>query len=108
MICFFDKGGLKMALKTKNVTKTYDMEVFTDDGLYFGNIEEVMIASNRVYGWRVKATKNSYLTKVLGGAKGVIVPHNLVRAIGDVFIISKNAIPSYEEESQQGQESMEA
>ena len=90
-----------MALKTKNITKTYDMEVFTDDGLYFGNIEEVMIASNRVYGWRVKATKNSYLTKVLGGAKGVIVPHNLVKAVGDVFIISRNAVPSYEDEEQQ-------
>ena len=96
-----------MALKTKNVTKTYDMEVFTDDGLYFGNIEEVMIASNRVYGWRVKATKNSYLTKVLGGAKGVIVPHNLVKAVGDVFIISRNAVPSYEDEEQQKEELMQ-
>jgi len=96
-----------MALKTKNVTKTYDMEVFTDDGLYFGNIEEVMITSNRVYGWRVKATKNSYLTKVLGGAKGVIVPHNLVKAVGDVFIISRNAVPSYEDEEQQKEELMQ-
>jgi len=97
-----------MALKTKNITKTYDMEVFTDDGVYFGNIEEVMIASNRVTGWRVRATKNSYLTKVLGGAKGVIVPHNLVRAIGDVFIISKNAIPSsMEEEATTEKELME-
>ena len=108
MICFAYRGGNKMVLKTKNVTKTYDMEVFTDDGLYFGNIEEVMLSSSKVHGWRIKATKNSYLTKVLGGAKGVIVPHNLVRAVGDVFIISKNEIPSYEEESQQGQESMEA
>jgi len=96
-----------MVLKTRNVTKTYDMEVFTDDGVYFGNIEEVMISSNRVSGWRVKATKNSYLTKVLGGAKGVIVPHNLVRAIGDVLIVSKNAIPSYEEEGQEKEEMVE-
>ncbi len=96
-----------MVLKTRNVTKTYDMEVFTDDGVYFGNIEEVVISSNRVSGWRVKATKNSYLTKVLGGAKGVIVPHNLVRAIGDVLIVSKNAIPSYEEEAQEKEEMVE-
>ena len=96
-----------MVLKTRNITKTYDMEVFTDDGLYFGNIEEVMISSNRVSGWRVKATKNSYLTKVLGGAKGVIVPHNLVKAVGDVFIISKNAIPSYEEAEGQQKEELE-
>ena len=96
-----------MALKTKNVTRTYDMEVFTDDGVYFGNVEEVMIASNRVTGWRVRATKNSYLTKVLGGAKGVIVPHNLVKAVGDVFIISKNAIPSSMEEEGSQKELME-
>lgn len=97
-----------MVLKTRNVTKSYDMEVFTDDGLYFGNIEEAVIASNRVSGWRVRATKNSYLTKVLGGAKGVVVPHNLVKAVGDVFIISKNAIPSYDEnaEAQQKEELM--
>ena len=89
-----------MVLKTRNVTKSYDMEVFTDDGLYFGTIDEAVLASNRVSGWRVRATKNSYLTKVLGGAKGVIVPHNLVKAVGDVFIISKNAIPSYDENSE--------
>ncbi len=83
-----------MALKTKKVTQSYDMRVFTDDGFYFGDIEEAVISSNKVFGWRVKSTKNSYLTKVLGGAKGVIVPHQLVRAVGDVFLISKSAIPS--------------
>jgi sporulation protein YlmC with PRC-barrel domain len=83
-----------MALKTRKVTQSYDMRVFTDDGYYFGDIEEATISSNKVMGWRIKATKNSYLTKVLGGAKGVIVPHQLVRAIGDVFVISKSAIPS--------------
>ncbi|MEK6834632.1 MAG: photosystem reaction center subunit H [Nanoarchaeota archaeon] len=83
-----------MALKTKKVTTTYDMRVFTDDGLYFGDVEEAIVSSNRVFGWRVKSTRNSYLNKVLGGAKGVIVPHQLVRAVGDVFIISKSAIPS--------------
>ena len=83
-----------MALKTKKVTASYDMKVFTDDGLYFGDIEEAVVSSNRIFGWRVKSTRNSYLTKVLGGAKGVIVPHQLVRAVGDVFIISKSAIPS--------------
>ena len=97
-----------MVLKTKNVTKAYDMEVFTDEGMYFGNIEEAVISSNKISGWRVKATKNSYLTKVLGGAKGVVVPHNLVKAVGDVFVISRNAIPSYEEqEEMQGKEEIE-
>jgi len=51
-----------------------------------------------VFGWRVKATKNSFLTKVLGSAKGVIVPHPLVKSIGDIMIISKSAVPSYNPE----------
>jgi len=87
-------------LKTKNITQTINTKVYTDDGFYFGDIEESIISGNKVFGWRVKATKTSYLTKVLGGAKGVIVPHQLVKAVGDVIIISKSAIPSYEEEKE--------
>jgi len=86
-------------LKLKNITDLYDMRVFTDLGDYFGDVEEGIISSNKVFGWKVKATKNSFLSKVLGGAKGVIVPHHMVRAIGDVVIISKAAVPSYEEPS---------
>lgn len=81
-------------LKMKNIKETYEMKVFTDSGDYFGDIEESIITSNKIFGWRIKATKNSFLTKVLGSAKGVIVPHQLVKSIGDVMIISKAAVPS--------------
>ena len=84
-------------LKLKKISDVYEMKVFTDQGEYFGEVEESILASNKVFGWRVRATKSSSLSKVLGGAKGVIVPHQLVKAIGDIMIISKNAIPSYEE-----------
>ncbi len=88
-------------LKMKKITETYDMRVFTDSGDYFGDVEEIILTTSKVFGWRVKATKNSFLNKVLGAAKGVIVPHQLVKSIGDIMIISKSAIPSYnpEEES---------
>ncbi|HLD15617.1 MAG TPA: PRC-barrel domain-containing protein [Candidatus Nanoarchaeia archaeon] len=84
-------------LKLKKISDVYEMKVFTDTGEFFGEVEESILASNKVFGWRVRATKTSSLSKVLGGAKGVIVPHQLVKAIGDIMIISKNAIPSYEE-----------
>ena len=71
------------------------MKVFTDTGDYFGDVEESLLTQNKVFGWRVKATKNSFLNKILGSAKGVIVPHQLVKSIGDVMIISKAAVPSY-------------
>lgn len=81
-------------LKMRRVTDTYDLRVYTDSGDYFGDVEDSIISSNKVFGWKIKATKNSFLSRVLGSAKGVIVPHQLVKSIGDVLIISKNAIPS--------------
>lgn len=88
-------------LKEKNITDAYSMSVYTDSGEYFGDVEEAILALNKVFGWRVKATRNSFLTKTLGGAKGVIVPHQLVKAVGDVMIINKAAIPSYEEKEEE-------
>ena len=85
-------------LKMKKISETYDMRVFTDNGEYFGDVEESILTANKVFGWRVRATKNSFLNKVLGSAKGVIVPHQLVKSIGDIMIISKAAVPSYSEE----------
>ncbi|MBU2640047.1 MAG: PRC-barrel domain-containing protein [Nanoarchaeota archaeon] len=85
-------------LKTKKITDTFEQRVYTDQGEYFGDIEECILTINKVFGWRVKATRGSSLSSLLGGAKGVIVPHQLVKAIGDVMIISKAAIPSYSSE----------
>ena len=81
-------------LKMKRVSQAYDLKVFTDAGDYFGDIEDCIVAGNKISGWKIRATKNSFLSKVLGSARGVIVPHQLVKAIGDVFVISKNAVPS--------------
>ena len=87
-------------LKLKRITNTFDMRVFTDSGDYFGDIEEGILTQTKIFGWKVKATKNSFLAKVLGSAKGVIVPHQLVKAVGDIFIISKTAVPSYPSEEE--------
>ena len=88
-------------LKMEKISNTYNMKVFTDGGEYFGDIEELILTKTRIFGWRVRATKNSYLSKVLGSAKGVIVPHQLVKSVGDVMIISKAAVPSYSPEDDQ-------
>ena len=83
-------------LKLKKVSEAIGMKVFTDSGDYFGEIEEAILTKTKVFGWRVRATKNSFLDKVLGGAKGVIVPQSLVKSFGDVMVISKTAMPSFE------------
>ncbi|MFH1636922.1 MAG: PRC-barrel domain-containing protein [Candidatus Woesearchaeota archaeon] len=87
-------------LKIKNITEVYNLQVFTDTGDYFGDVEEAIISTNKISGWRIRATRNSFLTRVLGGAKGVIVPHHLVKAIGDIVIIAKAAVPAYEDEEE--------
>ena len=81
-------------LKMKKVSETYDLRVFTDSGDYFGDIEDSIVSGNKVFGWKIRATKNSFLSRVLGSAKGVIVPHQLTKAVGDILIISRNAIPT--------------
>lgn len=85
-------------LKLKRITEMYDMKVFTDSGEYFGDVEEAIISANKIDGWRIKATKDSFLGKVLGPAKGVVVPQQLVSAIGDIMIIKKAALPTEKEE----------
>ncbi len=82
-------------LKMKKISECYDMKVFTDEGDYFGDVDEAIVTTNKIFGWRVKATKNSFLNTVLGSAKGVIVPHPLVKSMGDIMIINKSAVPAY-------------
>jgi sporulation protein YlmC with PRC-barrel domain len=93
------KRGLLM-LKLRKISDVYDMKVFDDIGNYMGEIEEAIISLNKVFGWRVKATKSSSLNRILGGAKGVIVPQKFVKAIGDIMIVSKQAIPDYSADEQ--------
>ena len=94
------KGGVTM-LKMKKLGEIYEMKVFTDTGDYFGDVEEAILTKTKVYGWRIRSTRNSFLSRVLGSAKGVVVPHQLVKAIGDVIIISRAAVPSYSGEEEE-------
>lgn len=84
-------------IKTKKITEIFNMPVYTDDGDYYGDVEESVLLGNKVNAWRIKATKHSRLSKVLTGAKGATVPHQLVKSIGDIMIISNSALPSGEE-----------
>ena len=82
-------------LRVKKISEVIGKHVYTAEGDYFGQIEEVTLVDNKVEGWRIRV--GSGLTAGLGGARGVIIPHQFVRAIGDVFIITKAQVPSREE-----------
>ena len=66
-------------------------QVYTSEGDFFGQIEEVTITENKIEGWRIKV--GSSFMHLLGGAKGVIIPHQFVKAIGDILVINKSSLP---------------
>jgi len=82
-------------LKIKKISEVVGKQVFTDSGDFFGEVEEVNLVENKIDGWRIRV--GSSLSGLLGGARGVIIPHQYVKSIGDVFIINKSALPSHEE-----------
>ena len=65
---------------------------------YFGEIEESNLVENKVESWRIRVVSN--IGGFLGGARGVIIPHQFVRAVGDVVIISKSSLPLDESNSE--------
>lgn len=77
----------------RNLVSAYGMRVFTDEGDYFGEIEDVVVSGSKITSWKISASSNSVLQKLVKNAKGVIVPHQLVKSIGDIMIISNAALP---------------
>lgn len=79
-------------MRVKKITEVLGTKVYTDSGDFFGEIEEANLYENKVDGWRIKV--GGSVISLIGGAKGVIIPHQFVKAIGDVFIINKTALPN--------------
>jgi sporulation protein YlmC with PRC-barrel domain len=82
-------------LKIKKVSEVLGKQAFTDAGDFLGEVEEANLAENKVDGWRIRVA--SHMAHMIGGARGIIVPHQFVKSIGDVFIVSKSSLPMREE-----------
>ena len=80
------------------MSEVVGLRVYTDSGDLFGVIEEVNLVDNKIDGWRIVVSRESGMIEILGGARGIIVPHQFIKAIGDIFIIDKNAVPVQQEE----------
>ncbi len=85
-------------LRLRRITEVIGLPVYTDGGDLVGEIEDLTIVENKVESWKIKVSRTSSLMGQLGGAKGIVVPHKLVKAIGDVVVISKSIAPAAEEE----------
>ena len=79
-------------MRVKKVTDVLGSKVYTDSGDYFGEVEEANLKENKIDGWRIKVGGSA--SSLIGGARGVIIPHSFVRAVSDIFIINGSALPS--------------
>ena len=81
-------------MRIRKISEVVGLKVYTDSGEFFGEVEEVNLLDNKIDGWRIKV--GGGVTALIGGARGVIIPHQFVKAISDVFIINRGALPSQE------------
>ena len=82
-------------MRIKRLSEVVGTKVYTDGGDYFGEVEEANLTDNKVDGWRIRVSGS--MISLISGARGVIIPHQFVKAISDIFIINKSALPSQEE-----------
>jgi sporulation protein YlmC with PRC-barrel domain len=78
-------------LRIRKITEIIGKNVYTSDGDFFGQIEEANLADNKIDGWKIKI--GSSFINLLGGARGVIIPHQFIKAVGDIIIVNKSSLP---------------
>ena len=84
-----------MPIKIKKISEIIGKRVYTDSGDYFGEVEEANLVENKIDSWRIKVSTG--IGNFLGGARGVVIPHQFVKAIGDICVVSKASLPVQEE-----------
>ena len=82
-------------LKIKKISDVIGKKVYTDEGNFFGEVEEVNLVNNKIDSWRIRV--GGGVTGLFNGARGVIIPHNYVKSIGDVFVINQVAMPAQQD-----------
>jgi len=87
-----------MAITVKNISEMMGKDVFTNKGIFCGKVSDVEIdmTKYRLNSLVVEASRGSFLSSIVGGKKGVIIPYRLVDNVGDVVII-KHIAPSIPE-----------
>lgn len=88
-------------LRIKKISDVLNLRVFTDSGDFVGAIEEANLLENKVDSWRIRVDSTGNIASYLGGAKGLVIPHQFVKAVGEVVIISRSALPVKERVEQE-------
>ena len=82
-------------LRIKKINSALGKRVYTDIGDFFGEVEEAILAENKIDSWRIRVARE--MVQQLNGARGVIIPHQFVKAVGDILIVNKASLPVMEE-----------
>lgn len=99
-----------MPITVKDIADMFGKDVFTTKGLYCGKVSdlELDLARFKIRSIVIEAAKESFLGKMVGGKKGIIVPYPMVQAIGDVVLIKHIAAPEMSEEGEIAGETAES
>ncbi len=90
-----------MAIQVSSISDTYAKDVFTDKGFFCGKVEDVECDLKRfkIRSLVIRAIKGSYLSRMLGDKKGVVIPFPMVHAVGDIILIKHISPPAAAEEA---------
>ncbi len=90
-----------MAVTTRNYSELVKKDVFTTKGMFCGKISDVDMDMEkfRIKSLVIDTDKGSFLSSMIGDRRGVIVPFQMVQAIGDVVII-KHVTPTTDEQQE--------
>ncbi len=101
-----------MPVNVKRLSDVFSKDVFTDRGRYCGQVRNVKIDLNkfRIGSIVLKARKGSYLAQMLGGKKGVVIPYQFIKSVGDIVLIkhiSSEAIKGHQKKEAEIEEPSE-
>ncbi|OGI15914.1 hypothetical protein A3K63_00980 [Candidatus Micrarchaeota archaeon RBG_16_49_10] len=90
-----------MPITVKDISEMFGKDVFTDKGLYCGKLSDVEFDLSRfkVKSLIIEVAKGTFLGKMVGSKKGIIVPYAMIQSIGDVVLIKHISAPLPEEGS---------
>jgi sporulation protein YlmC with PRC-barrel domain len=91
-----------MPITVKDIGDMFGKDVFTGKGFYCGKVSDLEfdLARFKIRSLVIEAARESFIGKMVGGKKGIIVPYPMIQAIGDVVIIKHIAAPAVSEEGE--------
>jgi sporulation protein YlmC with PRC-barrel domain len=91
-----------MPITVKDVADMFGKDVFTGKGFYCGKVSDLEfdLARFKIRSLVIEAARGSFLGKMVGGKKGIIVPYPMVQSVGDVVIIKHIVSPTTTEEGE--------